>query len=144
MSMHATMTTVSLDPVPQAWDVGERVGRFTLRQAGRAEGVRADLRVFRALGSDTRYLLDRVGAVPGGPLGRARMQQLPESLAEGVSLLSFDEAYDGRLSARLVLLRRAWDLDIILSARGIPLEGVDDVYDAALDLCAVQPMKGTP
>jgi hypothetical protein len=133
---------VRVGPLPEAWRRGSASDLFLV------SGVRPDaeyaviLRVFRALGSDTRYLLDRFGAAEVGPLGRPHQESLPDHLADGISLLTFDEAADGDLSARLVLIRRAGDLDIIVAARSVPVEAVPDLYESLLDLLAVVSPNG--
>ncbi|RWZ68178.1 hypothetical protein ELQ92_02780 [Labedella populi] len=124
----------SVGPLPVAWRRGETSGVFLAPGVAQGAAPAATLRVFHALGPDTRYLLDRFDANEVGPLGRPHRRGLPDHLADGVSLLSFDESPEGDLSARIVLLRRAWGLDITLTARSVPIETVPDLYTAMLDL----------
>lgn len=123
-------------PLPDMWSRGATAGLFQSSGLLPGHTLRATVRVYEPLESDTRYLLDRVGAQTDGPLGRPRVQTLPDHLADGISVLAFDEASDGSLSARIDLVRRAWDRDIVVSARAVPVEAVDDLVDAMLELLA--------
>lgn len=131
-----TAGSLTMGALPMEWQEGSDPALFVSTTIAEGSTVAASLRVFRALGSDTRYLLERLGANDEGPLGRPHRQDLPSRLADGISLLSFDETDEGLLSARIVLVRRAWNLDIILSASGIPVEAAPDVYTPMLDLLA--------
>lgn len=72
------------------------------------------------------------------------MESLPESLAEGVSIVAFTEEPDGTLTARIDLVRRAWNLDIIVSARITDVALVDPMLSSMLELLTAVKPNDTP
>ncbi|HYI34142.1 MAG TPA: hypothetical protein VEX88_11835 [Glaciibacter sp.] len=133
---------MAVGPLPDGWNRGDKEGQF--EASGFAVGGRipATVRVFEPLGANPDYLLRRFGAQIDGPLGRPTVQSLPDSLADGVSIVAFDEAHDETLSARIDLVRRAWDLDIVVSARTTEIAVVEQLFSVMLDLLAtVQPTQ---
>lgn len=133
---------MSLGPLPREWSAGATADQFLASAAGQDGVLPVTVRVFHPLEANTQYLLDRFGARRSGPLGRPQVHGLPDDLADGVCLLGFDEADDGTLTARIDLLRRAWDRDITLSARAVPVEAVDPLYEAMLALLSTVRPKG--
>lgn len=127
---------MSVGPLPAAWSRGATTGHFHVSGVRSERTLCATVRVFEPLGADTQYLLDRLGTRAAGPLGRPQVESLPADLADGVSVLAFDESAEGSLTARIDLVRRAWDRDILVSARGVPVEAVDGLYGAMIELLA--------
>ena len=125
-----------IGPLPIVWSRGATPDLFQSSGILPGHTLRSTVRVYEPLEADTRYLLERVGAQTVGPLGRPRVESLPDNVADGISVVAFDEASDGSLSARIDLVRRAWDRDIVVSARAVPVEAVDPLVDAMLELLA--------
>jgi hypothetical protein len=133
---------MAVGPLPDAWNRGDKEGTFVASGFAVGGRIPATVRVFEPLDANPDYLLRRFGAQTEGPLGRPTVQSLPDALADGVSIVAFDEAPDGMLSARIDLVRRAWDLDIVVSARTTKIAMVEPLFSAMLDLLAtVQPAQ---
>jgi hypothetical protein len=128
---------VTVGRLTAAWSVDEGPGRFRATGIGAVGTIRAIVRAFEPLDPNPDYLLRRFGADTVGPLGRPRVQSLPEELADGISVVAFEEAPDGALWARIDLVRRAWERDIVVSARTSEMEVVDALFSAMLDLLAI-------
>lgn len=127
--------------LPDAWSRDEQSGDFLATGVPTRRPVRATVRVFEPLDANPDYLLSRFGAQIVGPLGRPQVQSLPEPLADGISVVAFEEAADGALTARIDLVRRAWDLDIVVSAGTAEVEVIEELFSAMLELLAtVQPV----
>jgi hypothetical protein len=91
--------------------------------------------VFEPLERNPNYLLDRVGARREGPMGRPAVASLPESLADGIAVVAFElVGSDDTLAARIELVRRAWDLDIVVSARTAEIEATESLVSAMVEL----------
>jgi hypothetical protein len=136
-----TVATTKLDrlavgQLPDAWSRGDEPGRFLATGIRPGRTAVVTVRVFEPLEANPDYLLDRFGARTIGPLGRPRVQSLPESLSDGISVVAFEEGADRTLTARIDLVRRAWDLDIVVSARTAEVEAVEELFAAMLDLLA--------
>jgi len=137
-----TPPTMNISPLPAMWEHGTATGSYTTANIRPSTPLHARVRVFEQLEANTQYLLDRLGTRTIGPLGRPHVASLPTELPEGVSVLAFDESPAGALTARIDLVRRAWDHDILVSARELPVEAVDEVYDAMVELlAAVHPTR---
>jgi hypothetical protein len=133
---------MAVGPLPDGWNRGDKEGQFEASGFAVGGRIAARVRVLEPLGANPDYLLRRFGAQIDGPLGRPTVQSLPDALADGVSIVGFDEAHDGTLSARIDLVRRAWDLDIVVSARTTEIPIVEPLFAAMLDLLAtVQPIQ---
>jgi hypothetical protein len=133
---------MAVGPLSDAWNRGDKEGRFEASGFAIGGKIEATVRVFEPLDANPDYLLRRFGAHTDGPLGRPTVQSLPDSHSDGVSIVAFDEAHDGTLSARIDLVRRAWDLDIVVSARTTEIAIVEPLFSAMLDLLAtVQPTQ---
>lgn len=126
---------VEVAPVPRGLRPGGLPGRFTVLPVRTRVPVVAQVHAFAPSGPDPDYLLDRVGAREEGPLGRPLVQSLPQELADGVSVVAFGEA-GGVLSARVSLARRAWDLDLLVTAATDEVDVVQDLYEALCELLA--------
>jgi hypothetical protein len=135
---------MSVGPLPDGWERGDAEGRFEASGFPRGGTIPATVRVFEPLDTNPDYLLRRFGAQADGPLGRPTVQSLPESLAEGVSIVAFDEGPDGTLTARIDLVRRAWNLDIIVSAHTADIALVDPMVESMLELLAAVHPIDTP
>ncbi len=128
--------------LPAAWARTEQPGQFIAARVGASGGIPATARVFEPLSANPDYLLQRFGSQNEGPLGRPTVQSLPDPLADGVSIVAFEEARDGTLTARIDLVRRAWNLDIVVSAYTTDIAAVEPLFSAMLDLLAtVQPTQ---
>jgi hypothetical protein len=133
---------MAVGPLPDAWSRSDTAGRFEASGFAVGGPISASVRVFQPLDANPDYLLRRFGTHVDGPLGRPTVQSLPEPLADGVSIVAFEEERDGTLTARIDLVRRAWDLDIIVSARTTEIAVVEPLFSAMLDLLhAVQPIQ---
>ena len=95
---------MSVGPLPGGWARGGAVGQFEASGFPRGGAIPATVRVFEPLDTNPDYLLRRFGAQADGPLGRPTVESLPESLAEGVSIVAFNEEPDGTLIARIDLM----------------------------------------
>jgi hypothetical protein len=137
MSIAATShQRMTVGRLPETWSRDEQQGQFQATGVRTARTVRATVRVFEPLDANPDYLLHRFGTQTAGPLGRPQVQSLPESLADGISVVSFEERADRTLAARIDLVRRAWNLDIVVSARTTEVEAVQTLFSAMLDLMA--------
>lgn len=139
MSFPGSAGAVRVDRIPAAWRVGEGEGEFiaTALPLGEESVV---VSVMLAQSPNPDYLLTRYGAKVAGPLGRPMVQSLPELLADGVSIVASEEGRDGALYARIDLVRRAWNLDIAVSARHVAVENAELLFSDMLDLLwEVQP-----
>lgn len=135
---------MSVGPLPEGWARGAAEGRFEASGFPRGGPIPATVRVFEPLDTNPDYLLRRFGAQADGPLGRPTVQSLPESLADGVSIVAFDEAPNGTLTARIDLVRRAWSFDIIVSAHVTDIAMVDPMFSSMLELLAAVHPIDTP
>lgn len=142
MSVSETTAGMRVHRIPAGWRVGESAGEFVATALPRGEES-AVVSVLPAESPNPDYLLARYGAKIAGPLGRPMVQSLPHLLADGVSIVASDEGRDGLLYARIDLVRRAWDLDIVVSARQVAVENTELLFSDMLDLLwEVQP-EGT-
>ncbi|MCW2935886.1 MAG: hypothetical protein JWM19_6848, partial [Actinomycetia bacterium] len=57
-----------------------------------------------------------------------------ESLADGIAVVAFELEPDDTLTARIELVRRAWDLDIVVSARTSEIEATEALVSAMVEL----------
>jgi len=94
------------------------------------------VRAFESLDRNPDYLLDRVGTRRAGPLGRPEVVSLPEPLDDGIAVLAFELEPDDTLTARIELIRRAWDLDILVSARTPEIGATEALVSAMVELLA--------
>lgn len=133
---------IAVSRLPEAWSRDELPGHFLATGIRTRRTVRATVRVFEPLDANPDYLLGRFGAQTAGPLGRPQVQSLPEPLADGISVVGFEEGADHTLTARIDLVRRAWDLDIVVSARTAEVEAVEALFPAMLDLLATVRPEG--
>jgi hypothetical protein len=127
---------MEVGPLPDGWSSTEATGQFLAIGLGAGVALRASVRVFEPLATNPDYLLDRFGAQIRGPLGRPVVQSLPDTHADGISVVAFEEESDGAITARIDLVRRAWNRDIAVSARTPRIEFVDELFSAMLDLLA--------
>lgn len=106
--------------------------------------VLAAVGVARPLDDNPDYLLRIAGAEPDGVLGRPVVQGLPPHLQDGVSVLRYDELPSGALMASIVLARRAWQHDVVVTLRTTELQVVPLCDRPLLELlAAVQPAAVT-
>lgn len=129
--------------IPHSWQIGTDAGEFfaVSTPVGPETAV---ISILAAEKADPDYLLTRYRTRVSGPLGRPIVQSLPELLADGVSVLSFSEATDGTLVARIDLVRRAWNSDIVISAVGVALGNTDALFSDMLDLLWEVRPEGNP
>ena len=127
---------VEVRPLPDPWQA-EETGWFRASGIGSGGGIRAQVHAFEPLEQNPDYLLDRVGARREGPLGRPQLVTLPRELADGVAALAFELEPDDSLAARIDFVRRAWDLDILVSARTHEVDMVEELTAAMVQLLAV-------
>jgi hypothetical protein len=141
-----------IDVLPASWEPGPEPGWFRATGVpakgpakGPAEGsVWSRVRAFEPLDGSPDYLLDRVAARREGPLGRPAVASLPEPLADGIAVVGFELEPDDTLAARVELVRRAWDLDILVSARTGEIEATRALVSALVELLgAVVPVGET-
>jgi hypothetical protein len=134
---HEMVREVEARPLPDPWHTEKEPGWFRASGIGSGGGIRARVRAFEPLERNPDYLLDRVGARTDGPLGRPHLVTLPRELADGVAVLAFELEPDDSLVARIDFVRRAWDLDILVSARTHEVEVVEELTAAMVQLLAV-------
>lgn len=136
MTLTTTAPVLMVDRCPDGWEPGEQPGEFLATGIGTAKTIRASVRVFSPESANPDYLLDRIHAYRAGPLGRPRIQSLPESLAEGVSVVAIEEGRAGSLRSRIDLVRRAYEMDIVMTAQTVDFETVEELFPALLELLA--------
>ena len=135
---------LQIDALPASWEQGPEPGWF-LATAVPAKGATwSRVRAFEPLDSNPNYLLDRLGTRVEGPLGRPEVASLPEPLADGIAVLAFDLGPDDTLTARIDLVRRAWDLDIVVSARTSEIEATEALVAAMVELLGAVVPSGEP
>lgn len=104
------------------------------------EAVLAAVAVAEPLEDDPEYLLGIAGAREDDVMGRPVVEGLPADLQDGVSVLRYDEIPGGTLMASLVLARRAWQHDVVVTLRTTELQVVPFCRPSLLELlAAVQP-----
>jgi len=123
-----------IDVLPASWEQGPEPGWFRATAVPSKGAVWTRVRVFESLERNPDYLLDRVGARREGPLGRPAVAPLPEPLADGIAVVAFELEPDDTLTARIELVRRAWDLDIVVSARTSEIEAAESLVSAMVEL----------
>jgi hypothetical protein len=135
-----TVNRLQIDALPASWEQGPEQGWFRAITVPTEGATWSRVRVFEPLDPNPNYLLDRVGARREGPMGRPEVVSLPESLADGIAVLAFELEPDDTVTARIDLVRRAWDLDIVVSARTSEIEAAEPLVSAMVELlAAVQP-----
>ena len=140
----ATISRLQIDALPASWEQGAEPGWFRATALPARGATWSRVRAFEPLDRNPDYLLDRVGARRAGPLGRPEVASLPESLADGIAVLAFELEPDDTLTARIDLVRRAWDLDILVSARTPEIGAAEALVSAMVELLgAVVPAGGT-
>jgi hypothetical protein len=135
--VNVTPAAVLAGPLPPGVDPGPRTGCFVVSALPSQRVVEVEITVATARPGGTDYLLERFGATADGPLGRPRVQPLPEPLRDGVSIVAFAAGEDGALRARIDLVRRAWGLDVALTVVDVDLGDVDALVAAMLELLLV-------
>jgi hypothetical protein len=123
-----------IDVLPASWEQGPEPGWFRATAVPVKGTVWSRVRAFEPLERNPNYLLDRVGARREGPLGRPTVASLPEALADGIAVVAFELEPDDTLTARIELVRRAWDLDIVVSARTPEIEAAEPLVSAMVEL----------
>src|SRR5215469_265873 len=131
-----TSGRLQIDALPASWEQGPEPGWFRATAVPAKEAMWARVRGFEPLDRNPDYLLDRVGARHEGPLGRPEVVSLPESLADGIAVLAFELDNDDTLTARIDFVRRAWDLDILVSARTSEISAAGPLATAMTELLA--------
>lgn len=129
-----TSGRLQIDALPASWEQGPEPGWFRATAVPAKGATWSRVRAFEPLEPNPNYLLDRVGARVEGPLGRPTVASLPESLADGIAVVAFELEPDDTLTARIELVRRAWDLDIIVSARTPEIEATEALVSAMVEL----------
>ena len=136
-----TVSRLQIDALPTSWEQGAEPGWFRATALPARGATWSRVRVFEPLDPNPDYLLDRVGTRREGPLGRPEVVSLPEPLDDGIAVLAFELEPDDTLTARIDLVRRAWDLDILVSARTSEIEAAEPLVSAMVELlAAVQPL----
>jgi len=120
--------------LPANWRSTELPAAFETLVSDRRLPAMAQVKVFESLAENPDYLLGTFRTTDDGPLGRPLVQSLPEPLADGISVVSFHESVNGALTSRIDLVRRAWNLDIIVSATTLNIESVEGMFSAMLEL----------
>jgi len=139
------MTAVlQIDALPASWARGADPGWFRATGVPVKGAVWSRVRAFQPLERNPNYLLDRFGARREGPLGRPEVATLPEELADGVAVLAMELEPDDTLTARIDLVRRAWDLDILVSARTSEIEATEALASAMVELLGAVVPSGEP
>jgi hypothetical protein len=131
-----TINRLQIDALPASWEQGPEPGWFRATAVPTKGAAWSRVRTFEPLDRNPNYLLDRVGARREGPLGRPEVASLPESLADGIAVVAFELEPDDTLAARIELVRRAWDLDIVVSARTSEIETTEALVSAMVELLA--------
>lgn len=129
-----TVNSLQIDALPASWQQGQEPGWFLATAVPAKGALWARVRVFEPLDRNPDYLLDRAGARVEGPLGRPAVASLPESLADGIAVVAFELELDDTLTARVELVRRAWDRDIVVSARTGEIEATEALVSAMVEL----------
>ncbi len=96
--------------------------------------VIAGVAVIEPLQENPNYLPAMIGASRSDALGQPMVEPLPPELIDGVSVLRYDELADGRLVGTIVLARRAWAADIVVTLRTTELQVLPFSYQP---LCAL-------
>jgi hypothetical protein len=135
---------LQIDVLPPSWEQGPEPGWFRATTVPAKGATWSRVRAFEPLDRNPDYLLDRVGARREGPLGRPEVASLPESLADGIAVLAFELEPDDTLTARIDLVRRAWDLDILVSARTSEIEVAEALVSAMVELLGAVVPAGEP
>jgi len=134
---------LQIDVLPASWEQGPGPGWYRATTVPARGATWSRVRVFESLDRNPNYLLDRVGARREGPMGRPAVASLPESLADGIAVVAFELEPDDTLTARIELVRRAWDLDILVSARTSEIEATEFLVSAMVELLgSVVPSEG--
>jgi hypothetical protein len=139
-----TVSRLQIDALPASWEQGSESGWFRATSVPAKGAVWSRVRAFEPLDRNPNYLLDRVGTRREGPLGRPEVASLPEALADGVAVLAFELGNDDTLTARIDLVRRAWDLDILVSARTSEIEATEALVSAMVELLGAVAPAGEP
>jgi hypothetical protein len=139
-----TVSRLQIDALPPSWEEGAEPGWFRATSVPAKGAVWSRVRAFEPLDRNPNYLLDRVGARREGPLGRPEVVSLPESLADGIAVVGFELELDDTLTARIDLVRRAWDLDILVSARTAEIEATEALVSAMVELLGAVIPSGEP
>jgi hypothetical protein len=142
--MVMTVSRLQIDALPASWEEGPAPGWFRATAVPAKGAVWSRVRAFEPLDRNPNYLLDRVGARREGPLGRPEVVSLPESLADGIAVVGFELELDDTLTARIDLVRRAWDLDILVSARTAEIEATEALVSAMVELLGAVVPSGEP
>jgi hypothetical protein len=142
--MVMTVSRLQIDALPASWEQGPEPGWFRATAVPGKGAAWSRVRAFEPLDRNPNYLLDRVGARREGPLGRPEVGSLPESLAEGIAVVAFELEPDDTLAARIDLVRRAWDLDILISARTSEIEATEALVSAMVELLGAVMPSGEP
>jgi hypothetical protein len=127
---------LQIDALPVSWEQGPEPGWFRATAVPAKRAVWSRVRAFESLDRNPDYLLDRVGTRRAGPLGRPEVVSLPEPLDDGIAVLAFELEPDDTLTARIELVRRAWDLDILVSARTPEIGATEALVSAMVELLA--------
>jgi hypothetical protein len=135
---------LQIDVLPASWEQGPEPGWFRATTVPAKDPIWARVRAFEPLDRNPDYLLDRVGTRREGPLGRPEVATLPESLADGIAVLAFELEPDDTLTARIDFVRRAWDLDILVSARTPEIAAAGPLAAAMTELLGAVAPAGEP
>jgi hypothetical protein len=133
---------LQIGALPASWEQGPEPGWFRATGVPAKGAVWSRVRAFKPLERNPNYLLDRVGARREGPLGRPEVVSLPEPLGDGIAVLAFELEPDDTLAARIDFVRRAWDLDILVSARTPEIEATEALAAAMIELLAAVAPSG--
>lgn len=98
--------------------------------------VLASVGVAEALRDDPEYLLGVAGSLEDDVMGRPVVEALPADLRDGVSVLRYDTLPDATVMASLVLARRAWGHDVVVTLRTTELQVVPFCGQPLLELLA--------
>ena len=139
-----TVNRLQIDALPASWEQGPEPGLFRATTVPAKGATWSRVRAFEPLDPNPDYLLDRVGVRREGPMGRPEVASLPESLADGIAVLAFELEPDDTLTARIDLVRRAWDLDILVSARTFEIEVAEALVSAMVELLGAVVPAGEP
>ena len=92
-----TSGRLQIDALPTSWEQGPEPGWFRATAVPAKGAAWSRVRAFEPLERNPNYLLDRVGARVEGPLGRPAVASLPESLADGIAVVGYDNLSTGML-----------------------------------------------